>query len=80
MAETGTMAQRLVVNYMSQPKIAKKVWAMASSDINDTNQKDPYYNSEFSESRVPINYSLELLTNIQFDIPPINNYRGFFNY
>lgn len=35
LAETGTMAQRMVVNYMSQPKIAKKIWQMAGEDIND---------------------------------------------
>lgn len=35
MAETGTMAQRLIVNYMSQPKIAKKIWAMAGESMDD---------------------------------------------
>lgn len=35
LAETGTMAQRLIVNYMSQPKIAKKIWKMAGEDMND---------------------------------------------
>lgn len=35
LAETGTMAQRMIVNYMSQPKIAKKIWAMAGEDMND---------------------------------------------
>lgn len=35
LAETGTMAQRLIVNYISQPQIAKKLWAAASADIND---------------------------------------------
>jgi len=34
-AETGTMAQRLIVNYISQPKIAKKIWAMAGEDMAD---------------------------------------------
>lgn len=35
LAETGTMAQRLIVNYTSQPKVAKKIWAMAGEDLND---------------------------------------------
>lgn len=35
LAETGTMAQRLIVNYVSQPKIAKKIWAMAGESISD---------------------------------------------
>lgn len=35
LAETGTMAQRLVVNYMSQPKVAKKIWAMAGESMDD---------------------------------------------
>ena len=35
LAETGTMAQKLVVNYISQPKIAAKMWKMAGEDIND---------------------------------------------
>jgi hypothetical protein len=35
MAETGTMAQRLVVSTISQPKMARKIWAMARQDVND---------------------------------------------
>lgn len=35
LAETGTMAQRLIVNYMSQPQVAKKIWAMAGESIDD---------------------------------------------
>ena len=35
LAETGTMAQRLIVNYVSQPQIAKKLWVAAGADIND---------------------------------------------
>jgi hypothetical protein len=35
LAETGTMAQRLIVNYFSQPKIGKKIWAMAGESMDD---------------------------------------------
>lgn len=35
LAETGTMAQRLIVNYVSQPKVAKKIWAMAGESMDD---------------------------------------------
>jgi hypothetical protein len=35
LAETGTMAQRLIVNYMSQPAVAKKIWAMAGESMDD---------------------------------------------
>mgnify|MGYP003650271595 CR=1 FL=1 len=35
LAETGTMAQRLLVNYFSQPKIGKKIWAMAGESMDD---------------------------------------------
>ena len=35
LAETGTMAQRLIVNYVSQPEIAKKLWKAAGVSTND---------------------------------------------
>lgn len=35
LAETGTMAQRMVVNYMSEPNIAKRIFKMAGEDVNE---------------------------------------------
>ena len=35
LAETGTMAQRLLVNYFSQPEIGKKIWAMAGESMDN---------------------------------------------
>ena len=35
LAETGTMAQRMVVNYMSRPDIAKRIWKMAGESMDD---------------------------------------------
>ena len=35
LAETGTMMQRTLVNYISQPAIGKKIWKLAGEDLND---------------------------------------------